>query len=295
MSAPHNPLESPTEPLPDQGPVTEPVSGPSTSVVASAAPGATSLTAVSVPQTLPTENPPWSGLDVFILGAVTIFAIFLSMMAVSLIAHLYFARSTPWVDVARRPEVVVISQVLGYLIVLGLMLRLAHAHGESAEGAIKWNWPRNWPAFLGFGILLSITLQLLARLLPMPKTLPIDEFFQTSREAWLLSIFGITFAPLLEELFFRGFLYPVLARRFSVPTGIIVTGLAFGAIHGAQLKYSWGPVLIIVLVGIVLTAVRAVRKSVASTFLMHVGYNATLMVAMFVGTDGFRHLEKLQQ
>ena len=36
--------------------------------------------------------------------------------------------------------------------------------------------------------------------------------------------------------------------------------------------------LIIFLVGIVLTAVRAVTKSVASSFLAHVGYNGTLMV-----------------
>jgi hypothetical protein len=175
------------------------------------------------------------------------------------------------------------------------MVRLARARGGSAAAALQWNWPRRWPAFLGYGVVLSITLQLVAHLLPMPKTLPIDEFFQTPREAWLLSIFGITFAPLLEELFFRGFLYPVLARSFSVATAIVVTGLAFGAIHGAQLKYSWGPVLVIVLVGIVLTAVRAASKSVASTFLMHVGYNTSLMVAMFVGTDGFRHLENLRQ
>jgi membrane protease YdiL (CAAX protease family) len=288
LSAPHNPLESSAETL--QPP--EPERGPAPS---QSLPPLVSSGAPLAPQQPPAEDPPWSGLDVFILGAATIFAIFLSMMAVSLVAHLYFARAIPWVDVARKPEVVVLSQVLGYLVVLALMLRLAHAHGVSAESALKWNWPQNWPVFLGSGVLLSITLQLLAHLLPMPKTLPIDEFFQTPREAWLLSIFGITFAPLLEELFFRGFLYPVLARRFSVATGIVVTGLAFGAIHGAQLKYAWGPVLIIVLVGIVLTAVRAVRKSVASTFLMHVGYNATLMVAMFVGTDGFRHLEKLQQ
>jgi membrane protease YdiL (CAAX protease family) len=243
----------------------------------------------------PSENPPWSGLDVFILGAATFFAIFLSMMGVSLIAHLYFARSTPWVDEWRKPEIVVLSQVLGYLVVLALMIRLASAYGGRATEALRWNWPQSWPAFLGYGVVLSITLQLLAHLLPMPKTLPIDEFFQTPREAWLLSIFSITFAPLLEELFFRGFLYPVLARCFGVTAGIVLTGLAFGGIHGTQLKYSWGPVLVIVLVGIVLTAVRAVTKSVASTFLMHVGYNTSLMVAMFIGTDGFRHLENLRQ
>lgn len=295
MSAPHNPLESAAEAVPDRRPVSDPVTSQSLPAEALAAADAKALLSTPLSRKPPAENPPWSFGDVCILGVALLFVVSLSLLAVSLIAHLYFARGIPWADVARKPEVVVISQVLGYLIVLGLMLRLARAHGESAGAALKWNWPRNWPAFLGFGVLLSITLQLFAHLLPMPKTLPIDEFFQTPREAWLLSIFGITFAPLLEELFFRGFLYPVLARYFGVATSILVTGLAFGSIHGAQLKYSWGPVLIIVLVGIVLTAVRAAGKSVASTFLMHVGYNATLMVAMFVGTDGFRHLDKLRQ
>jgi membrane protease YdiL (CAAX protease family) len=291
LSAPHNPLERPAEALPRDNPGVgnNPASLTPIEFVESA--GAASLPLPPAPA----EDPPWSGLDVFILGAATIFAIFLSMMTVSLVAHVYFERTVPWVDVARQPEVVVLSQVLGYLVVLALMMRLASAHGGSATTALRWNWPKNWPAFLGYGVMLSIILQLVAHLLPMPKTLPIDEFFQTPREAWLLSTFGITFAPLLEELFFRGFLYPVLARRFSVATGILVTGLAFGAIHGAQLKYSWGPVLVIVLVGIMLTAVRAASKSVASTFLMHVGYNSTLMVAMFASTDGFRHLDKLRQ
>jgi uncharacterized protein len=289
LQAPQNPSETSAETLPASAPIPE-------FPAAQDHQGEFSQPPVAVPSVAtPKENPPWSGLDVFILGAVTVFAIFLSMLGVSLLTHLYFARGTPWVDVARKPEVVVLSQVLGYLIVLGLMIRLARVRGGSAAAVLKWNWPRGWLAFLGYGVVLSITLQLVAHLLPMPKTLPIDDFFQTPREAWLLSIFGITFAPLLEELFFRGFLYPVLARRFSVATGIVVTGLAFGAIHGAQLRYAWGPVLVIVLVGIVLTAVRAAGQSVASTFLMHAGYNASLMVAMFIGTDGFRHLDKLRQ
>jgi hypothetical protein len=290
LSSPHNPIEG-SEAVPSEAPAIAPTGVQPLPLE----PGFPSPEALFPRLPAPAENPPWSGLDVFILAAVTIFAIFLSMMGVSLVAHVYFERGVPWVDVARKPEIVVLSQVLGYLVVLGLMVRLARARGGSAAAALQWNWPRRWPAFLGYGVVLSITLQLVAHLLPMPKTLPIDEFFQTPREAWLLSIFGITFAPLLEELFFRGFLYPVLARSFSVATAIVVTGLAFGAIHGAQLKYSWGPVLVIVLVGIVLTAVRAASKSVASTFLMHVGYNTSLMVAMFVGTDGFRHLENLRQ
>jgi len=60
-------------------------------------------------------------------------------------------------------------------------------------------------------------------------------------------------------------MYPILARRMGAFWGIILTALPFGLIHYAQYR-SWSAVLIIVLVGVVLTTVRAVTKSVASSF-----------------------------
>jgi hypothetical protein len=96
----------------------------------------------------------------------------------------------------------------------------------------------------------------------------------------------------MEELFFRGFLYPVLARRMGAFWGIVLTALPFGLIHAVQYGYAWGAVLIIFLVGVVLTTIRAKTKSVASSFLAHVGYNGTLMVLAAVATDGFRHMDK---
>ena len=54
---------------------------------------------------------------------------------------------------------------------------------------------------------------------------------------------------------------------------------------------SWGAVLVITCVGIVLTTVRVVTKSVAASFLVHAGYNATLMLLAAVATDGFRHMD----
>jgi membrane protease YdiL (CAAX protease family) len=98
----------------------------------------------------------------------------------------------------------------------------------------------------------------------------------------------------MEELFFRGFLYPVLARRLGAVASVVITAAAFGLLHCAQLKYSWA-VLIIFLVGVMLTTVRAITKSVGASFLVHVGYNATLSALIFAATSGFRHLERLNQ
>ena len=131
----------------------------------------------------------------------------------------------------------------------------------------------------------------MARFLPMPKSTPFDQFFAHPSDAYLTAIFAVTLGPLMEELFFRGFLYPVVARRLGAFWGILLTALPFGLMHYLQYR-SWSAVLIIVLVGVVLTTVRAVTKSVASSFLAHVGYNGTLMVIAAVATDGFRHMDK---
>jgi membrane protease YdiL (CAAX protease family) len=61
--------------------------------------------------------------------------------------------------------------------------------------------------------------------------------------------------------------------------------------HYAQYQ-SWSAVLIILLVGVVLGIIRALTKSVAASFLAHVGYNTTLMALAAWATDGFRHIEK---
>lgn len=46
-------------------------------------------------------------------------------------------------------------------------------------------------------------------------------------------------APLSEELFFRGFMYPSLRGRFGIPVAVGVTGLTFGIAHvlGTDVEY----------------------------------------------------------
>jgi hypothetical protein len=240
------------------------------------------------------EDPPWTGWDVLIIIGVTIGASFVFGFLVVGTAWVLGHGSASWINLARKPELLLAAQLLAYAVVFAFMYSLVAAKAGQFWGAVRWNWPATWPAFLFGGALLYLGLAGIGQLLPIPRHLPIDRFFSNSREAMIMSIFAVTFAPLMEELFFRGFLYPVLARRLGVIGSIILTSAAFGILHGAQLKYSWA-VLIIFLVGVALTTVRAITKSVAASFLMHVGYNGTLSLLMYVVTGGFRHLEKLNQ
>ena len=232
----------------------------------------------------------------FALGFITFFSVIACIFVTAYVAHARFSRGSPWTDSLKNPEVIVAGQLFAYLLVLMLMYGLVRnrSHGRVFE-SVRWNWPANWNAYLISGIGLAIVLVPLGNLLPMPKEAPIDQFFRTARDAYVLSLFGVLFAPLFEEVFFRGFLYPVVARRLGFYPAIVITAILFASIHATQLKYSWGPVLIIFLVGIALTTVRALKKSLSATILMHMAYNGTIFVTSYIATDGFRHMEKFNQ
>ena len=247
-------------------------------------------------QPVPGENPPWSGWEVIALAIITLVTMVLCILVVGYALRPYLGPNAAWSSVITTPEVIVCGQLLAYLLLFFLMYGLVRNHtDQSVFQALRWNWPRSPGNYLLAGFILEICLLPFAYLLPMPKNLPLDEFFKTARDAYILSVFGIFFAPLFEELFFRGFLYPVLARRWGMGVSIVVTALFFASIHATQLKYSWGPVLVIFIVGLALTTVRAVKRSVAATVLMHMAYNGTIFIVTFIATDGFRHMERFNQ
>jgi hypothetical protein len=238
------------------------------------------------------ENPVWSGWDVLLIAGLTLLMLFVTQLVIAPGVLRFVYPRVPWLDLAQKPISVLLAQLLSYVVVaLYMMVLVQVKYHTRFWQAIRWSWP----GFVGlsmFGVgVLMLAFDILGRYLPMPKTTPFDQFFDKPSDAYLTVAFAVTLGPLMEELFFRGFLYPVIARRMGVVWGILLTAMPFGLMHYLQYR-SWGAVLIVSLVGVVLTTVRAATKSVASSFLAHVGYNGTLMVLAALQTDGFRHMEK---
>jgi membrane protease YdiL (CAAX protease family) len=105
-------------------------------------------------------------------------------------------------------------QLFSYIVMVVVMYGTVRVRYERPFlDAIAWNWSRIrvW-AFVAAGLGLAIIAQLSEIVLRMPKDLPIQKAFSTTTGAYLIGIFGVLIAPFVEELFFRGFLYPVAAR-----------------------------------------------------------------------------------
>ena len=239
------------------------------------------------------ENPVWNGWDVLQIAGLALLSVFVLQVVILFAAKQFAYPHLPLRDVAQKPILAILAQLFAYLVVaLFMMLLIEGKYQVRFWEAIRWNWPGNRSfMLLGVGVL-TVSLDLLSHFLPMPKSTPFEQFFARPLDAYLVSVFAVTLGPLMEELFFRGFLYPVLARRLGAVWGVILTALPFGLIHYKQYGDAWSAVLVIFLVGVVLTTVRAVTKSVGASFLVHVGYNGTLMALAAVATDGFRHIDK---
>jgi uncharacterized protein len=238
----------------------------------------------------------WSGWDVLRILIVAVLAIMLfSLVAISVAAGLHRGAKIPPADMSKNALIIIPAQTAAYLAVLLFMYSLiTRRYGRRFLDALQWNWPGgSWTGFAAAGIALALAGQAASNLLPVPKSLPIEMLFRNATSAWLMAAFGVLLAPLVEELFFRGFLYPVLARRTGAMAAIIVTALAFAFIHESQLARAWAPLLILFMVGVVLTYTRARTGSLAASVVLHIAYNATLFTMVFITTGGFRHLEKL--
>lgn len=150
--------------------------------------------------------------------------------------------------------------------------------------------PLVYLGYISAGFLLAVFAQVVSTYVKPNVNIPMEKLFQDRLVASLLLLMSVLMAPVVEETFFRGFLYPVIARSFGRGVGIIATGTLFGLLHGAQL--GWTPLLVAALtvIGIVLTYVRAVKHTVLASFLLHISYNGFISIAFLIGSHGLRML-----
>jgi hypothetical protein len=178
---------------------------------------------------------------------------------------------------------------------------------SSTPAAIHSNLPtKPWIYFL-FGCGLSLITAFVGSQVHTPDNMPIEELLKNRVGSMLMMSMAVLVAPLVEETVFRGYLYPALVRiisgfarffgaeisdsiRMGVSSSILVTGVLFGILHGAQLAWTWGIVTLLIFVGITFTYVRARTGTVFASYLMHLGYNSLIALATVIGTHGFTRM-----
>lgn len=232
----------------------------------------------------------------FLISLIALLAVQSSLYTLAVSRHLFAGESAT--QLQKEPLLIVPSEAISYVLsIAAAALIFSLWWRRSFTAGIQWNAKTALSragALLPFGLLLGLLLEWISSYLPVPKHLPVDQFFRTPVEVWLATIFGVFIAPAFEEIAFRGFLLPSLERFSGRAIAIFLTSLLFAALHASQLAKAWVPLLMVFSVSVVLCAVRIRFKSVAASALVHAAYNASIFILVFISTDGYRHLDKLK-
>jgi uncharacterized protein len=176
-------------------------------------------------------------------------------------------------DAART----LVFQSFMYVFLVGaLYLVIAWRYHSPFWGALGWTFPvPRALLLLVAGPALAIALSALGVLLRTPSdSSEIEVLIKSRASLAAVMLFGVVLAPIFEEMLFRGFLFPLLARSVGPWLGIVLTAVPFALLHGAQNHWAWQPVVLIGVAGIAFGYVRYKTGSTTSAFLMHSAYNA---------------------
>ena len=229
---------------------------------------------------------PLRGIEFLQLLALIILAQSLFILAGVILRALGFLKGEE-----HQAFYLIVFQSLFYLVALGItrwFLRQTGKDWSRAFGLRASNF-KNILVTAGVGLIsilvplqvLILTTQILFDALHWPlDPQPIIQMMLDVHDPGLrvgLILVAVVGAPVVEEIFFRGLLYPCLKERFGFAHALWINAALFAAFHrhGASALPLFG-------LGMAFTLLYEWRGNLGASILMHAGFNSFSMATLFL-------------
>lgn len=129
-------------------------------------------------------------------------------------------------------------------------------------------------------VILAITVLIINMTKYVPERQPVVELFMKEKNAAFLtysSLFAAIFGPIIEELFFRGFMYSIFKKYIGVFWSMIITAAIFAMLH----THIVGFVPIMAL-GILLAYLYEKTGTLVSSITVHIIHNLSMVFMVFL-------------
>jgi uncharacterized protein len=237
----------------------------------------------SLPDPQPFEEPgqpasrtPWAMMDLIVFGVFFALTVLLLPVGVLRIWHI-FNPDLRLADLTATDQVF-LQGVMNLVIVGFIAFLIRVVHGQSFLATIHWfkGYQFGTAFLISLGATLAVSVLIVSSFFPSGETPPIERLLSTRTAIYVFAVFGISVAPLFEEIIFRGFLFKVLDDIRGPGTAVSVTAILFALLHLPQLWGSWAGVALIFVVGYVLSFIRQRSNSLIPSFIIHTSYNSML-------------------
>lgn len=168
---------------------------------------------------------------------------------------------------------------------------------------IRWSWPEKKDYYRRFSLIgstigLAVVLLVLGWLITWlvgGSETEIDQLIKSSFAARVTTAFlAAATAPFVEELIYRGVLYPAIDRAFGTICAVIVVSLMFAGVHLLQYHNNLGVIAVIAMLSVTLTLTRAFTGRLFPCFLIHLVFNGIQSIVIVAGPylESLQHREK---
>lgn len=153
--------------------------------------------------------------------------------------------------------------------------------------SMGWGWrPQfKWIHAAALAALMMAVAILFSKILPHQET-DLEKILKLGTSVRVLTaLLAVLSAPLVEEVVYRGVLYPGLERQWGAAAGVVGATLLFALVHVPQYWGSWAAISTIVLLSLVLTILRAATGSILPGVATHFFYNGVQSISLLFGLD----------
>jgi membrane protease YdiL (CAAX protease family) len=178
-----------------------------------------------------------------------------------------------------------IRNIIFKLWVLLSIFVLLLAHRASFIRGLKLNMPSSpaWAKTLPAFVVLCVLIRMAFDRNPIAPNLPLNSVFADAAIIGnvVTVIAVILCAPVIEEIFFRGFVYPTVNRICGMHVAVFFTAALFTLAHFKQFDNK---LFIAILFGLslIFTVARAATKSTLLPIILHVIYNFIYVAVGFL-------------
>ena len=182
-----------------------------------------------------------------------------------------------------RGESFAIIYPTSMIVAFGLLL--LYVRFRDGEGRIARVSTRGFdPTVILGGLLWMVSMQVVVE--PLSLLLPTVE--QQSGQGFWAIITAVVFAPVFEELIFRGVILEAMLRRYRRSVSVVVTSLLFAIVH-----FEPSVMFTAFVSGLVLGTVYLHTSSIFSTIILHSINNAVAYSLITLNVDSYSYRDAL--
>jgi membrane protease YdiL (CAAX protease family) len=188
----------------------------------------------------------------------------------------------------KDPVLLGMAQVISTPFVLLYFVLAARAAKLKASDYLALKWPRAKHFVIGLAAIVaaSITADLISVAVGHEVTSTfMNDIFFAAKEPWVMVLLGagvVIMAPLQEEIAFRGFMFPGVAKSWGPWPAIIVVAALWASMH---VQYDWYFITQVFAMGVLLGWLRWWSGSTLLVIVLHAAVNGAAVAQAWLLTS----------